>query len=56
MGAIKIYQYDNICTAMNPLATTGKEEIIYNTFNQSQCAELGSYLEYSIMHWNKTPY
>lgn len=53
VGGIHIYKYDNIHTAMNPLATTGKEEIIYNTFNQSQCTDLGRYIEYSIMKWQK---
>lgn len=53
MAGISIYKYDNMDTAMNSLSTTGKEEIIYNTFNQSQRTDLGRYLEYSIMHWQK---
>jgi len=53
MGGIHIYKYDNIDTAMNSLARTGKEEIIYNTFNAHQCTEQGNFLEYSIMHWQK---
>lgn len=53
MGGIHITQYDSLNTAMSPLTTTGKEETIYNTFNQSQCTDLGNYIEYSIMKWQK---
>lgn len=52
-SGIQIHKYTDIDTAMKPLSTTGKEEIIYNTFNESQCTDLGRYLEYSIMKWQK---
>lgn len=51
MGGIHITKYDNMDVALSPLSRTGKEETIYNTFNQSQCTDLGRYIQYSIMKW-----
>lgn len=53
-GAITIEQFDNELTALRPLSTTGNSKVIYNTFNSGQCTELGNFIEFSIMKWDKT--